>query len=343
MGLGKSVKQMLRHVLKYYDYDLIKISKMYEWQKSFTDGISESRFNEKTKLPEEAENYLQIDNRRLKELQERYSQFERSVTTPLVWNDDHIKPDDLKYFRGDNAYVWQKKGQNMHIIGYLLSTQYVKSIDTLGLLERLEEDNDFGAFTFLIDNKIISRDLLDSIMEIYFLETHLNISTRPNLNILDIGAGYGRLAHRMAKALPNLNTYFCSDAVSTSTFLSEYYLRFRNVDNKAKVIPLDQIEDTLSNHPVDLAINIHSFPECTVSAIEWWLTLLEKNRVKYLMIVPNKPADVGNLFQTVYNEDFSKVIEERGYKLIAKKPKYKDPLMQEHAIMPAYYHLFELS
>ena len=198
-------------------------------------------------------------------------------------------------------------------------------------------------FTFLIDNKVVSRDLLDSIIEIYFLEKHLNISSLRNLTVLDIGAGYGRLAHRMVSALPNIHTYFCTDAVAVSTFISEYYVRSRDLENKAKVIPLDEIEGTLANQSVDIALNIHSFSECRISAIEWWLSLLEKNRVKYLMIVPNILEHGSELLLTNDRQDFSGVVEKYGYKLVAKEPKYRDPVVQEYAINPTYYYLFKLS
>ena len=230
----------------------------------------------------------------------------------------------------------------MNILAYALSTFYVKSIDKLGLLQQLEEDDCFGNFTFFIDNKKISRDLLDSITEIYFLEKHLNVSSLSDLTILDIGAGYGRFAHRMVSAFPNIQTYFCTDAVAISTFISEYYLRFRKLENNAKIVPLDDIETTLKNKTVDIAVNIHSFSECSISAIEWWLSLLEKHEIKYLMIVPNTGDNGGELLQTNDRQDISKVVEKHGYKLIAKEAKYSDPVVQKHAVNPTYYYLFEL-
>ncbi|GAI98837.1 unnamed protein product, partial [marine sediment metagenome] len=131
--------------------------------------------------------YLQLNNPRLQDLQARYSVFSNEVTAPLVWTDACVRPDDILYFRGDNAYVWQLRGPNMNIMAYALTTFYVKSIDQLRLLELLEEDEFFGNYTFRIDNILISRDLLDSIMEIYFLEKHLSLSISKDMTILDIG------------------------------------------------------------------------------------------------------------------------------------------------------------
>jgi len=137
---------------------------------------------------------------------------------------------------------------------------YIRSIDTLGLLEKLGEDGAFGAVTFVLADKTVSRDLLDSVGEIYFLERHIGLSSwAGGPTVLDIGAGYGRLAYRMVTAFPNVRSYVCTDAVSASTFVCEFYLRFRGVDVNAKAVALDEIQDELKRNPPDIAVNIHGF------------------------------------------------------------------------------------
>ena len=253
-----------------------------------------------------------------------------------------MKPDDILFFRGDNAYVWQLQGDNMNILAYTLTTQYVKSLDKFGLLETLKEDTTFGNFTFPIDRKIISRDLLDSILEIYFLEKHLGIFSMQQSKFLDIGAGYERLAHRIGCALPGLAGYFCTDAFPVSTFISEYYIRFRNLQDTVKVIPLNVIQNFLQETAVDIAVNIHSFSECTIPAIEWWMSVLARSRVKHLMVVPNAIDHGGQYLRTNDGKDFIDRIEKYGYSLIAKEPKYADPAVQKYAVNPTYYYLFTL-
>lgn len=324
----------LNSVLKRCGHQIIGSWQLYEWQK-YPERYQPSY--KQSGLPEGATDYLQQNNPRLQDLQARYAIFNNKVTAPLLWTDAHVRPDHILYFRGDNAYVWQLRGQNMNIMAYALTTFYVKSIDKLRIFEVLEEDEFFGNFTFRIDNRLISRDLLDSIMEIYFLEKHLSLSLSKDMTVLDIGAGYGRLAHRMVSALPNIQNYLCTDAVAVSTFISEYYLRFRGTEGRAKVVPLDEIENMLRNRTVNIALNIHSFPECNLSAIDWWLSLLEEHRVRYLMIVPHYER-----LLTLDGKDFGEVIENHGYKLVAKDPKYRDPVVQKYAIMPTYHCLFEL-
>jgi len=338
MDLKKLLLYILKSILKLYNYEIIQSHNLYDWQKT-PEALA--GYNP-TILTNEAKEFLHLNNPRIKELKLRYTKLDKDVTSHLLWKDTHLGPDDIQYFRGDNPYVWQFRGPNMNILGYTLTTFYVKSIDNLDLLKLLEEDECFGNFTFSIDNKIISRDLLDSIIEIYFLEKYLNLSLLTDITILDIGAGYGRLAHRMVNALPNIKEYLCTDAIAISTFISEFYLKFRGIDNRAKVVPLDKIEVILNKKSVSIAINIHSFSECGLSAIDWWMSLLKKNTVKYLMIVPNSDNHGGELLLTVDGKDFSEVIEKYGYKLIAKEPKYRDEIVQKYAINPTYFHLFEL-
>jgi SAM-dependent methyltransferase len=137
----------------------------------------------------------------------------------------------------------------------MLTTYYVKTIDTLSLLNILHEDALFGAHVFDFNGKfIVSRDLLDSIVEIYFLERTLGIS-KTSYNFLDIGAGYGRFAYRIVSSFPQ-GRVLCVDSVAESTFLCEYYLRFRGVEKRAETVPLDEIKCMLASNHVDVATYI---------------------------------------------------------------------------------------
>jgi hypothetical protein len=334
MAIRRHIGDALNSLLNRYGCRIVNNQVLYDWQKNpqRQPSYRESR------LPPGAMSYLARNNPRLEELQARYAALSSEVTTPLIWTEAHVSPADMLYFRGDNAYVWQLRGGNMNVMAYALTAYYVESIDKLGLLDRLEEDDYFGIYSFVIDNRIVSRDLLDSVIEMYFLEKHLHVSASRSLTILDIGAGYGRLAHRMVGALPNVAEYLCTDAFPISTFISEYYLRFRKLEDKAKVVPLDEIERALSNRSVDVAVNIHSFSECSTAAIEWWMSVLAKHRVKHIMIVPN----TGDVLRTEDGVDFSGIVEKHGYRLRAQEPKYADPVVQQYAINPGYHYLFEL-
>ena len=60
------------------------------------------------------------------------------------------------------------------------------------------------------------------------------------------------------------------------------------------------------------------------------------------MIVPNGGDHGGERLLTNDGRDFGGVIEEHGYKLIAKDPKFADPVVQRYAINPTCHYLFEM-
>ncbi len=297
-------------------------------------------------LPAGAAEYLRADNPRLTELHSRYRAFASPATAHSLWNKAHRAQIDLKYFRGDNPYIYQVRDDNREL-HYLLTAFYLKSIDTLGLFGRLDEDHLFGVHAVDCGNGwLVSRDLLDSISEILFLEEAIGISQIPRLRVLDIGAGYGRMGYRLARALPNLERMFCTDAVAESSFLCEYYLNFRGVAATATAVPLDEIGNAIAPNTIHLAMNIHSFSECSLPAVNWWLDLVANNRVRYLLIVPNAGASENSLRTTEGGKpgrDFFPEIISRGYRLLKRRPKYCSPALQKYGITPAYYYLFELA
>jgi hypothetical protein len=310
---------------------------LYEWQ---LKPVLEPVFNPSS-LSDDAQRYLVPDNPKLVDLKRRYAKCDPNVTTPLVWTEGYVRTEDIAYFRGDNAYVWQLRDNNSNVVGYTLATYYVKSIDDHKLLDKLTEDNDFGNFTFKIAGRVISRDLLDSIIEVNFLDRHLGLMSRQDIIVLDIGAGYGRLAHRASTSVLGLSEYLCVDAIPYSTFISEFYLRYRNTD-KVQVIALDQFEQTLTTKKIDIAVNIHSFSECRLEAIEWWVSRLARAKVDHLLIAPNALRSDGELLQTNDRKDFLPLLEKYGYRLLVREPKYRDPLVQKYAISPTHYFLFKL-
>jgi hypothetical protein len=292
-------------------------------------------------LSEDEEKYLRVDNPVLLDLQNRYRMVDPRITTPLIWEPGLVTETDLKFFRGDNAYVWQLRGRNLSFVSYVVTTYYLKALDRTGLFDRLDEDEKFGALTYLLDNRRVSRDLLDSIFELSFLDRHLNITGRKGLRILDIGAGYGRLASRSVRALPDLGAYLCTDGVAVSSFLCDFYLRHRQVQSKAKVVPLDEVPNSPDLDEIDLAINIHSFSECRLETIDWWVAQLARRSVPYIFIVPNAVRDNGAVLCTNDGVEFTDILLRHGYRLRVKEPKFLQPEIQELGLCPTYYFLFE--
>lgn len=296
-------------------------------------------------LPTGASELLRPDNARLAELRERYRRFDAPVTKHTSWNADFVAHEvDLRAFRGDLAYVWQARDFNA-APHYIATACYVRDMDRRGLLTLLTEDDLFGARTYRLGASLtLSRDLLDSVLELSFLDRHTDLFTRVGSTILDIGAGYGRLAYRAVRAVPNLAQVLCTDAIAESTFLCEYYLNFRGVDSVAHVVPLDEIAARLSATSVDVATNVHSFSEMPFAAIMWWLDVVAARKVPWLMIVPNAMDNDGRALVSAESDgsrrDFLPEILARGYHLAIKEPKYLDPLIQRHGVTPTHYWLF---
>jgi hypothetical protein len=333
LGFKSTVREILRKLLARYQYDIVPESYVYDWQRG--DPAEKPR---EIFLPENAREVLVPNHPDLLDLKKRYEMTSYPFFDDMVWTEDRVKDEDILFFRGHNAYVFQEGGSNRNIFGYLLAYYFTKSIDAKGLLSTLKEDSAFGPIIYDIDHRQVSRDLIDSILEIYFLENTIGIMSKKDLTILDIGAGYGRLAHRMVAALPNLKQYICTDAIAVSSFIANYYLEFRGIKDKARIIYLDTIEHDLQRGSVDLAVNVHSFSECTLDAIEWWLQLLVEKEVSNLMIVPNSGKDM----KTNDYQNFLPLLERYGYYLDVMEPKYKDPVVQKYAMNPDYYHLFKM-
>jgi hypothetical protein len=66
--------------------------------------------------------------------------------------------------------------------------------------------------------------------------------------------------------------------------------------------------------------------------------LVAENRIPYLFIVPNSKDDL----LTLNRESFSHLVEKHGYELLAREPRYADPIVQKYALNPDYLHLYQL-
>jgi hypothetical protein len=214
----------------------------------------------------------------------------------------------------------------------------VESRDRLGLLKNLSEDGLFGAFRFQFgDRAPVSRDVLDSINEINYLDTHMGLSQIDDLKVLDIGAGYGRLAHRMSQALPNLARYDCTDGVAVSTYLCDYYTRFRELDN-VNVIPLTEHERIGPDY--DLCVNIHSFSECSHEAIRWWLDRIAERRIEWLLIIPNNPPELLSTELDGSQQPYLADVLAAGYEKVDERPMHENDELRELIDLHGRFHLF---
>ena len=298
-----------------------------------------------TDLPDGAAYLLIPSNTRLTELNQRY----RSLTDPLQvssrWTESFIQQQvDLYRFRAPGTYLGHAHALNSDA-HYALAFYYLRSLDTRSFGAAFSEDALFGMPTTVVGDRTISQDWLDSLAELLFLERHLGLSQLTQFNVVDIGAGYGRFAHRLAQAVPHLGTVFCTDAIATSTFLCEYYLNLRGVSEMATTVPLDELRSTLAAHPVQLATSLRTFSDMPLETISTWLDALLEFQIPYLMVVPDAVGQETPHLLSMEKDgsrlDYRPLIEQRGYQAIACDPKFLDNTVQANGIAPTYHLLFK--
>ena len=292
-------------------------------------------------LPPGAEAELRADNPRLSELRAAYDQLDYPSAVPSQWSDDFLAKNlSLAWFRGDNAYVWQLRlfTGEAKTRNFVAMTD-IESRDRLGLFDKVTEDGLFGAFTFSFGDRVVSRDLLDSINEINYLDEHMGLSSIKDAKILDIGAGYGRLAHRIDEGLDNVAVYDCTDGVPISTFLCEYYTRFRGLSDAVRVVPLSEI-DTLHDS-YDLVVNVHSFSEQTLASITWWFEQIGKRDIEYVLIVPNTQGVLLSTEADGSRLDFMPVVLGAGYEQVDHRQIYSTQEMCDMVGLHDEFYLFK--
>lgn len=299
------------------------------------------RYDARVPLPPGAEDYLRLDNPRLVELREAYAALDSPAAQHSQWRPDNVSGFlDLRYFRGDSMIQWHyrelPRATRLKLFLYLA---YLEQLDDQELLSRLREDGAFGCWTYEYPgHPRVSRDLLDSVGELLFLQRQFSLLERSGLRVLDIGAGYGRLAERMVSAA-KLADYCCVDAVPESTFLCEYYLRYRRLMPPARVVPLNEIDDLVPGS-FDLAVNIHSFSECTEAAVSWWLELLVRLGVPTLFLIPNEPEGFLSRETDNSRRDLMPVLARAGYELEARVPVIGDAAVRQQLRIEDRFHLF---
>ena len=295
--------------------------------------------------PPDADRQLRDDHPALQDLRHRYARFNPSLERSQRWSEPSAaRHAQLRHFRGESLYLWHyRESEAVTRRKYEAYLNYLEARDGAGLFRHLTEDGALGCWTFDFPGKpTVSRDLLDSINELHFLDRHLQVLSRPGLRILDIGAGYGRLAHRCVTAVPQLADYCCVDAIPESTFVCRYYLGYRQCAPPARVVPLDCLVAELVPGAFDLAVNIHSFSECPRQAIGWWIGQLQRLRVANLLIVPNDGDQLLSSETDGSRRSFDDLLAAAGYRRVHSEPVIADAAVRELIGINDAFVLFHL-
>jgi len=277
-------------------------------------------------------NYLVPSNPRLLRLIEEYRTIPCGMHSMWETWPDRV---DLQNFRRDGDYLGQL--ENTDAAKYRKTFDYVAAADRCDYLIRFREDELFGVVSFEIGGRPITRDLLDSVLEISFLRRVLGLMRSDEVKVLDVGAGYGRFAHRFTAAFPSSYVY-CVDAVPQSTFLCEFYTQFREFSKRARAVSLGRLDEIPAG--IDLAVNIHSWSECTLESINFWLDRIVALGTRYLFVVPHT-AEGLSMERDRSGICFWPTIEAHGFDLVTTAPKYVRMEDQDGGIFPSSYFLFE--
>lgn len=274
--------------------------------------------------------YLGAQNSALVALRSQLTNDKDLRFTSSKWRTATTDDLNLLYFRADNAYVWQQRTLPT-LSHYAQYTRYLEN----GLIHPSElprERGDFGCWHYDIDGLTVSRPLLDAANELSFFE---RLGVVRDRMVLDIGAGYGRLAsHAWAlRQRLGFRGWICTDVVPESAFLAQYWLRRTTNGEGVKWIPPLQ----LNGVEIDTAIAIHVFSELPLAAVRGWLAFLATARVNTLVVVPNETNGPLTIEESGERLPTSQLFEEFGYSLRILEPYVQDPAV----LCPDVFQVYE--
>lgn len=331
-------RSFVYRILARMDYALVSHRALHAYDKG-------SRPAPSVPVPADAAQYLDHDNPRLEELRARYAALKVEASSHSLWSREYVREQiNLQLFRAQSAYVWVfKELPRPTQLKYFLYAQRALACSP-DIFGKIDEDGAFGALCYDFETTgRVSRDRMDSIIELDFLNRHMQLLSLPRLRVLDIGAGYGRLAHRTCQLVPNVEKYVCLDAIPESTFLAEFYTGYRGLRDRVRVVPLDELaamqEGALG--AFDIAFNVHSFSECTYAAIGWWLKHVRQLEIPYLFIVPNTSTHFLTTEPDGSRKDFLPLIEQAGYRLVAQEPLFENPDVRKLISIQDHLFLFK--
>src|SRR5262249_20707506 len=172
-SLVQGVKRGVRGLLREMGYDIHRTLSDTRYSKASHDTARA--------LPPGAQAILRRTHPRLQELRAAYAAVDLPMAQRTRWDGDYLDRElDLTSFRGDNAFVWQFRNLGAEArLKYYFYLRDLASRDQRRLIETLGEDGAFGCWIFEYPGwPPVSRDLLDSVNELYFLQRHLGFLER---------------------------------------------------------------------------------------------------------------------------------------------------------------------
>ena len=261
--------------------------------------------------------------------------YERLHLVPLTrWSEEYREYLSFERFRRCPDFLQQTRICTDE--QYKFTADYIEKNGGSAMFDELKEDHDFGVYTVEHNGRLLSRDLLDSMLEIMFLSRILDLPRDAEIRALDIGAGYGRFAHRFTTWFPR-SRIACVDGVPESTYLCRCYLKHRRC-TRASVVSLDELCSLEALMPFTFAASIHSWPECSLESIKIWLQLIANLKIPYLFLVTHTRLH-GSFEPDGRAVDYFPAIADVGYSVIKEQPKF-GRIGQGGLFPEVHYYLF---
>ena len=200
----------------------------------------------------------------------RHDQFRRLVTKmhPGDW------VEIFRDFPGYDASTGLSRWRFVHLCIFTRMLYiYASRFDPLKLLDRLDEPSFGNPFPVHFRGKLISQDLINSVLELYAAFEGKKIDFDAPVRMCEIGAGYGRNAFVFLSFFPNC-TYTIVD-IPPALYVSQQYLGTVCHNAKADFL-LPQEAAQLPNNSFDMLINISSFHEMTPQQVDAYFGLIDR-------------------------------------------------------------------
>lgn len=179
----------------------------------------------------------------------------------------------------------------------LLLWEYVKKIDVKNHLDSLQEPKEGNPLLVCADEKSMSQDLANSLIEYYAIDQSASFQTINS--VLEIGGGYGRNAHVILSLNPNAKIVLVD--ILPALYIAQRYLSSvfndRKVFKARKFFCYDEVKDELESSSIvfllphqlslipdkqfDLAMNVSSFGEMSLDQISWYFNQIKRLTCKY--------------------------------------------------------------
>jgi putative sugar O-methyltransferase len=165
---------------------------------------------------------------------------------------------------------WSAPDRWLYCFAVRLLWQYAAAHDTSGVTE-LSEPLLGGPFPVYANGRLISQDLANTALEVSALQAGLD--GRTPRHILEVGAGYGRMAHALLSIYPEAS-YTIVD-IEPAIDIGRWYLSQLFAPERLRFLSPDEAR-LLPAGSADVALSISSLQEMTPQQVESYLRLFDR-------------------------------------------------------------------